>query len=50
MGRDLMDSFPTYLQSIRQMDRVLQSLSEAPSWAIEGQSYLPFPLRGTERI
>ncbi|KAK8112196.1 uncharacterized protein PG998_008653 [Apiospora kogelbergensis] len=37
MGLDLMDSFPTYLKSIRQMDRVLQSLSEAPSWTIEGE-------------
>ncbi|KAK8024490.1 KR domain-containing protein [Apiospora rasikravindrae] len=35
MGLDLMDSFPTYLQSIRKMDRALQSLSEAPDWTIE---------------
>ncbi|KAK3945065.1 hypothetical protein QBC46DRAFT_455714 [Diplogelasinospora grovesii] len=35
MGLGLMDSFPTYLQSIRNMDRVLKSLTEAPSWTIE---------------
>lgn len=40
MGLDLMDSFPTYLQSIRNMDRALKSLTEAPSWTIEGRSLL----------
>ncbi len=39
MGLDLMDSFPTYLQSIRNMDRALKSLTEAPSWTIEGRSH-----------
>lgn len=36
MGKELMESFPSYLQSIRDMDLVLQSLGEdAPTWTIE---------------
>ncbi|KAI0103769.1 hypothetical protein GGR51DRAFT_549742 [Nemania sp. FL0031] len=36
MGRELMESIPSYLKSIRDMDRVLQSLGEdAPTWSIE---------------
>jgi len=37
MGLDLMESFPTYLKSIRNMDQALGSLSEAPKWTIEGE-------------
>ncbi|RYC65478.1 hypothetical protein CHU98_g739 [Xylaria longipes] len=36
MGKELMESIPSYLKSIRNMDRVLQSLGEdAPNWSIE---------------
>lgn len=36
MGKELMESIPSYLQSIRNMDRILQSLGEdAPTWSIE---------------
>ncbi|KAI1120248.1 hypothetical protein F5Y10DRAFT_283450 [Nemania abortiva] len=36
MGKELMESIPSYLKSIRDMDRVLQSLGEdAPTWSIE---------------
>ncbi|RYP06624.1 hypothetical protein DL765_009421 [Monosporascus sp. GIB2] len=36
MGKDLMESIPSYLKSIREMDHILQSLGEdAPTWTIE---------------
>jgi hypothetical protein len=35
MGRDLME-FPSFLENIQSMDRVLKSLEHAPSWSIEG--------------
>lgn len=36
MGKELMECFPSYLQSIREMDDMLQSLKEdAPTWTIE---------------
>ncbi|KAI0538949.1 BcBOA9 protein [Xylaria digitata] len=36
MGKELMENFPSYLKSIRDMDRTLQSLGEdAPTWSIE---------------
>ena len=35
MGLELMNSFPTYLKSIRDMDRVLGKLPDPPSWRIE---------------
>ncbi|KAF2972455.1 hypothetical protein GQX73_g1158 [Xylaria multiplex] len=36
MGKELMESFPSYLKSIREMDSTLQSLGEdAPTWSIE---------------
>ncbi|KAI1176523.1 hypothetical protein F4777DRAFT_587930 [Nemania sp. FL0916] len=36
MGKELMESIPSYLKSIREMDDILQSLGEdAPSWSIE---------------
>ncbi|KAM7205885.1 hypothetical protein V8F33_000715 [Rhypophila sp. PSN 637] len=35
MGVDLMESFPTYLQTIRKLDRVLKKLKQAPAWTIE---------------
>ena len=36
MGKALMASFDAFLNAIRQMDNVLQSLTEPPSWSIEG--------------
>lgn len=37
MGKELMETVPSYLKSIRGMDSVLQSLGEdAPDWTIEG--------------
>jgi acyl transferase domain-containing protein/NADPH:quinone reductase-like Zn-dependent oxidoreductase len=37
MGKELMETVPSYLKTIRDMDRVLQSLGEdAPEWTIEG--------------
>jgi hypothetical protein len=38
MGRDLMFEFPSFLENIRSMDRVLRALEHAPSWSIEGKS------------
>ncbi|KAI1181966.1 hypothetical protein F5B17DRAFT_450613 [Nemania serpens] len=36
MGKELMENIPSYLESIRAMDRVLQSLGDdAPTWSIE---------------
>lgn len=36
MGKELMENFPSYLQTIRNMDNTLQSLGEdAPIWTIE---------------
>ncbi|KAI1203321.1 hypothetical protein F5X97DRAFT_330342 [Nemania serpens] len=36
MGKELMENIPSYLESIRSMDRVLQSLGDdAPTWTIE---------------
>jgi len=40
MGLDLMETFPTYLKSIRDMDKALRSLSEQPNWTIEGNFHL----------
>jgi hypothetical protein len=37
MGRDLMLEFPSFLENIRSMDRVLKTLEHAPSWSIEGK-------------
>ena len=41
MGLDLMNSFPTYLQAIRDMDVVLGNLRDPPTWLIEGKHFLP---------
>ena len=36
LGKELMESFPSYLGSIREMDAILQSLGDdAPSWTLE---------------
>ncbi|TGJ82413.1 hypothetical protein E0Z10_g6352 [Xylaria hypoxylon] len=36
MGKELMESIPSYLKSIREMDHILQSLGEdAPTWSLE---------------
>lgn len=36
MGRELMVDYPSFLEDIRYMDKVLKSLYHAPSWSIEG--------------
>ena len=36
MGGDLMQSFPSYLETIRHLDRVLRSLQSPPTWTLEG--------------
>lgn len=36
-----MESFPTYLKSIRDMDDILSSIKGGPSWGIEGKENLP---------
>jgi len=36
MGKELMLEYPSFLEDIRLMDRVLQELEHAPSWSIEG--------------
>ncbi|PYH40874.1 type I polyketide synthase, partial [Aspergillus saccharolyticus JOP 1030-1] len=42
MGLQLMESFPTYLKSIRDMDDVLHSIrQDAPSWSIEAALRAP---------
>lgn len=38
MGKELVDSWPSVRDDIRDMDRALQSLDEAPEWTIEGES------------
>lgn len=38
MGRDLMDSSPTFLKSIRRLDKYLQGMDEhSPKWKIEAE-------------
>lgn len=42
MGRDLMDSNPTFLNSIRRLDKYLQGMYEhAPEWKIEAELRKP---------
>lgn len=36
MGLDLMDSFPSYLVTIRLLDSYLRELEEPPTWTLEG--------------
>lgn len=36
MGLDLLDSFPTYLETIRTLDSFLLALESPPAWKIEG--------------
>ena len=37
MGLELMESFPTYLKSIRDMDDILCSVEGGSAWSIEGR-------------
>jgi acyl transferase domain-containing protein len=48
MGRDLMLEFPSFLENIRSMDRVLKTLEHAPSWSIEGKLTHIKPLTKSE--
>ncbi|KAG9763794.1 ketoacyl-synt-domain-containing protein, partial [Aureobasidium melanogenum] len=42
MGKDLMQDFPSYLRTIRDLDDILQSLGPyAPSWTIERELLVP---------
>lgn len=36
MGLDLMDTFPSYLGTIRLLDSFLNDLEEPPTWTLEG--------------
>jgi hypothetical protein len=38
MGKELTLQYPSFLESIRSMDKVLQGLNCPPSWSIEGNS------------
>lgn len=38
MGKELMLHYPSVLDSIRSMDRVLQDLEHSPPWLIEGKT------------
>lgn len=38
MGRELMEQCPSFLEDIRHMDSILQTLDDRPSWTMEGQS------------
>lgn len=40
MGLDLMNELPTYLMTIRTLDRYLDKLNDGRNWTIEGE----FPL------
>jgi hypothetical protein len=43
MGKELMLTFPSCIDTIRRFDKALQSLgSDAPSWTLEGQLDRPF--------
>ena len=37
MGLDLMDTFPSYLETIRHLDSFLHELEDPPKWTLEGQ-------------
>ncbi|RMZ82570.1 hypothetical protein DV738_g1477, partial [Chaetothyriales sp. CBS 135597] len=41
MGLELMESFPTYLKSIRDMDDILHSFHGCPNWSIEDSLRVP---------
>ena len=42
MGKELMQDFPSYLRTIRQLDEVLQTLGpDAPGWTIESKCMHP---------
>lgn len=36
MGYDLMGTFPSYLETVRNLDSFLQDLEEPPTWTLEG--------------
>ena len=38
MGRELITKEPSFKRSISRLDKVLSSLSEAPSWSLQGRS------------
>ncbi|KAI0431088.1 hypothetical protein F5Y09DRAFT_355290 [Xylaria sp. FL1042] len=51
MGKELMENIPSYLKSIRDMDRILQSLGEdAPTWSIEESILQPKSTSAIDRV
>ncbi|KAI1348462.1 hypothetical protein F5Y01DRAFT_306774 [Xylaria sp. FL0043] len=51
MGKELMENIPSYLKSIREMDRTLQSLGEdAPTWSIEESILQPKSTSAIDRV
>lgn len=40
MGADLMESFPTYLATIRRLDAILHGLQSPPIWTLEGDNHI----------
>lgn len=42
-----MKDYPIFLDNIRSMDKVLQSLKHAPSWSIEGKVNSILQIQGT---
>ncbi|KAI3339977.1 hypothetical protein F4824DRAFT_487475 [Ustulina deusta] len=51
MGKELMENIPSYLKSIRDMDRILQSLGEdAPTWSIEESILEPKATSAIDRV
>ncbi len=51
MGKELMEDIPSYLKSIRDMDRILQSLGEdAPTWSIEESILEPKTTSAIDRV
>lgn len=36
MGHDLMSIFPSFLETVRNLDGFLHDLEEPPTWALEG--------------
>lgn len=39
MGKEMMDEFPSFLRTIRELDSVLQGLPHPPSWTLEGGNH-----------
>lgn len=42
MGKELMEEFPSFLRTIREMDATLQDLPHPPSWTLEGKLHMQY--------